>query len=502
MGEGRVYGAEVRLMYATIINFLAEFLSYIASFMFVVLIARRLSVEEFGTWTLIMRYVSYLVMAAIIYTYWARRTISRGFNTSKTAVVMSIELGLLASVIYLFIGYGSSAFFSQPLPPLLLASLIVLTEFINQGQISIASAHSPQYVGIARAVLRFLMVALAVVTVPLLSMGLMGVVIAAVGARVGVLAMLLYVNRGVIAESKYRRDVEVKWLKTSWLTLLTSVSGLLYTLDAVIARAASGSDELIAYYGIAISIYGLTIGTTRALPTLYARLLARRDIRDAIEILWIVFLINLPLLIGILLYADALAYLYNPKYAEVADAIRIFSLASLFSLLARVLATVVTGLEERDADHMWESSKLLKTTLFYIPAYTLAASAIYLGAVGGVTYSVREPINALGIWGILFLTYSASLAIGYDWILRREYGIKLPYREVGKYLLRFLVASIPMILIRAVWPVELSPHIWPLLTSFLPPVVLSMALYFTVLYALDPKFRDLTARFLKKMHSS
>ncbi len=494
MSRDVAYGSRVRLRYATLVNFVSEFLSYAASLMFVILIARRLSVDEFGQWTLITRYVNYFLLLSVIYTYWIPRTISRGMNTAKLSLVLAVELGVFSSIVYLFVAYGTATFYNQPFIPLALAAVIVLEEFINQALRSIASAHAPQYVGISRLVLRFTQVGLAIITVPLLAMGLIGVVIAAICARLAVTALTIAVNKKVISRSSYSKEIVRKWLKASWLPLFFRLAAITYTFDVLVVRTIVGTDDVLAYYGVAVSIYGMAIGSTRAIPALYSRLLARKDINDVVETFWIVFMVNLPLVVGMILYADVLAYLYNPKYFVVVNAIRIFALASTAMLVTRIIRTTIYGLEERDADYTWSSGKLLRTTLFQVPVLNIAVSVTYLGLLGALTWAIKDPVNVVLVWGCAYLIYNVVVCISYDWLLRRELSIRLPYAVIFRYLARFMVALLPMVLIRFVVQVPLSTSIWALMKSFMPVVILSAVSYFTVLYVIDEKFRALLSR--------
>ncbi|RLE86862.1 MAG: hypothetical protein DRN04_18945, partial [Thermoprotei archaeon] len=140
-----LYGAKVRLKFSIIMNFIMRFLSLFAGLLFTVSVTRRLSVEEFGVWVMLFKYISYVLPFAAIFTYWLPRTISRGFNTAKSGIFLSILLGLTASIAYLSISWGAYVFFNQPFTPLLLASIIVLQEYLYRGLLYIALSHAPQY---------------------------------------------------------------------------------------------------------------------------------------------------------------------------------------------------------------------------------------------------------------------------------------------------------------------------------------------------------------------
>ncbi|OYT50106.1 MAG: hypothetical protein B6U73_04615 [Desulfurococcales archaeon ex4484_204] len=496
-----VYGASVRLRFATLANFTAEVVSYVASLVFVVSVARRLTVYEFGVWTLISRYTGYVLLFTIIFTYWIPRTVSRGINTSKTGLLIAIELGLVASVAYSLIAIGASQMFNQPLYPLLLATIMVFENYVNTSLTSIASAHSPQYLGLARLTLRSVQAGIAVLLVVLLKLGLYGVVASTIIARASITALLYVVNRRVLARSKYSPEVVREWVRRSWLPLYSSFVYMLYTIDAVVVRAITGCEDVLAYYGVSMSVYGLTMVSAKGFPALYARLLARRDVRDVSEAFWIAFMLNIPIVVGVVLYAEALAAVYNPKYVVASQVIRVFAIASIARLLSAITRTTLTGLEERDIER---DVRLRETVLFKIPTIGMAIGLVYIGALATTAYLLRSNPVLTGVaWGALFIAYNLVLTVLYDLTLRREFNAKLPYRSLMLFIGKFLIASLGIVVVRAVYHVEPVSRVWTLLSELGPAIALSAAAYFSVLYVIDGKFRRLVwdgLNYLKRVH--
>ncbi len=490
------YGRRIRIRYATFINLITEIISYAASVIFIIVIARRLTAVEFGRWTLITRYVNYLLIASSIATYWVPRTLGRGLNTSKTALVFALKLGILASLIYTLLAYGSSIFFKQPFLPLALASVVVFEEYINKTLLSIIMAHSPQYIGVSRMILRFAQAALAVVSVVALGLGLAGVVLAAIGARAVVLVILYKINAEVVNTSIYLEGIERKWLRISWIPLFSRISSMLCTLDVVVVRAVTGSDIVLAYYGVAASIFGILLGFSRAVPALYSKLLSDRRIKYVFEASWVIFMVNIPLVIGMILYADVLAYLYNPVYySSDVNAIRLFAASSILATTSRLYMAALTGLEARDFESGWQGKELLRTTLFKVPLVKAVAAAVYLLIIYYVITSFsKNPATAVSLWAIVYICYNIALIITYNIMLRKEFTVRIPYKDLLMHIFKFIIASIPIIVMRFTYNVTLSRSIWATAESFAPVVLVSIIGYFSLLYLLDDKFRQLVRR--------
>ena len=493
--EAEPYGAKVRLKLSIIVNFIMRFLSLFAGLLFTVSVTRRLSVEEFGIWIMLFKYISYVLPFAAIFTYWLPRTISRGFNTAKSGIFLSILLGLTASVIYLSISWGAYVFFNQPFTPLLLASIIVLQEYLYRGLLYIALSHAPQYRGVGSFTIRTAQAFSALLLVVLLKLGLYGAVIAAIVGRSCGLLLLFAVNRRILSNSVLDFGIVKDWVKRSWLPLYSNIVLVLASLDAIIVRIIAGSETPIAYYGVSMSV--LNIVSTRAhfSSALYARLLAKRDVKDVIEAFWLSYLLLVPMVIGVLVYAEPILAVYNIKYVVAAWVVRVFALAAFFQVFSTLLATVIGGLERRD---MVKGTNLRETVLFKMPTLRLAIVTLYLIVLSLSSFLIRESELLITLcWGLAYLLRFLLEIVFYNNLLTKEFGVRLPYNTFAKFTFKFLIASIPIIVLPIVYKVEPHVSIWDTLENLLPAILIAGVSYFSILYLIDHKFRDLVRRSLR-----
>lgn len=499
--EDEVYGLKVRLTYATLINYVSRILGLIASLLFVVSVTRRLSVEEFGFWTMIFRYISYVLPLASIYSYWLPRTISRGFNTAKTGLLLSIILGSIATIAYLSISYGVSQVFNQPLGILLLASIMVLLDYVNSCLSSISIAFSPQNVGYASLTLRIVQALLGLFLVVSYRLGLYGAVLSAIGGRASSLLLQLFLNMKVIGRSKLSIRTGKEWFSKAWLPIYSHIVPSITALDVTIVRWMSGSEEAIAYYGISASLLGITLISTQSLPALYTRLLAGRNVRDIVEAFWISYMFTIPLTVGVIAYCEPILAIYNIKYVVASYAVRVFATASVFQLSTLILSTTLTGLESRDLN-VQNSSHLRSTVLFKVPTYRLLTVFVYLGVLAFLTNTFKsEPTLIAASWGLAYIVREVLSQLIYSTLLKREFNITLPLREVTVYVCKFLVSSIPIVLLSILYRVEPELSIYSNLIHLLPPVLLSALGYFGVLFIVDVKMRSLTKKILREVRT-
>jgi len=493
------YRANVRLKYATLINSITKFLSLIAGLFFTVFVTRRFTVIEFGIWTLFFKYISYVTPFIVIFTYWLPRTISRGINTAKTGLLLAIVLGMIASFAYMVIAFEASIIFNQPLNYLILASVIVFQLYIERCLNSITSAHAPQFTGLSNLLLKVTQAVCAFLFVIVLRLGFLGAIFSIIAGRIFSITLLYYVNRGVIALSKVNWSIAKDWIEKSWLPLFNSFTNTVLVLDVLIVRSIAGSEEPIAYYGVSMSLLGITAMSTYVLPALYARLLAKRDVRDIIEAFWAASLLAIPMVVGLLIYTDPIVAIYSIKYVVASLAVKIFVFSSILHLILSFLTTTLRGLELRDLGRC----HLTKTVLFKMPLVRLFITIVYLVSLSIISYTFRyDSVTLVSSWGVLYCFRILAIIIAYDLLLRREFKIALPYKSMGKYAIKFLISSLDIALLWIIYPVDPVVSIWALLSKLGPAVIASALLYFCILYIIDRKFQDFVGKGFKVIKTS
>ena len=85
----------------------------------------------------------------------------------------------------------------------------------------------------------------------------------------------------------------------------------------------------------------------------------------------------------------------------------------------------------------------------------------------------------------------------YNNLLMKEFRVRLPYNTFAKFTFKFLIASIPIIVLPIVYEVEPHVSIWVTLENLLPAILIAGVSYFSILYLIDHKFRDLVRRSLR-----
>ena len=85
----------------------------ITGLIFILIITRTVSPQEFGTWNLISNLIFYVIIVEPIISFWATRETARGGKTGKTAILSSGVFSLGAIFVYIiladFMGFQTDA---------------------------------------------------------------------------------------------------------------------------------------------------------------------------------------------------------------------------------------------------------------------------------------------------------------------------------------------------------------------------------------------------------
>ena len=498
--RSNLFAQRIRLRYAIFVNFTARIASYLIGLFFTVIITRKLSIEEFATWVLIFKYITYVVPLVIIYNFWLPRTISRGYNTAKAGLFLSLTLGSIATIIYIIIAYNTVIAFNYPFQILLLASVLVIERYIYRYLCALSISSAPHYIGYSNVILRTSQTILVFIFIFIYKLGLFGALMAVILGRTLSILILSILNYSIIVSSTLDLSIIKIWFKRSWLPLMNSLTVSFVALDVVLVRILYNSEKPIAFYGVISALLNLAVPATSVYPALYSRLLAKREVKDLFEAFWISYVLCIPVVVSILTYAEPLIAIYGVKYLEASWAARIFVLSSLLSTFVELLKTSLWGLETGDIDMNSDFGfELINSMLFKVPFFNIVVSSIYLCLLALVCISTSDAITLIILWGILYLIRYLMLVIAYVSLLK-EFKVSLNFKLFANVLIKCLLASTGILIIHMFVEVKPSVSIWQLLSDMMPVVLLSTISYFGLLYIIDEKFRKLLHTYLCKVN--
>jgi len=437
---------------------------------------------------MIWRYVGYFLIPTVVFSIWVTRDISRGNNTSITGVMTSIIFGIGSIPIYLLVMFFLSANLQQPLIPLLISSIALFLDYLGNGLYSVACGHAPQIGGYAGFTYKLASLIFGLILVASLSYGLAGAVIASVLGRVLMDAIYVYLNRAVLSKSHFQLGKMTAWIKSSWLPLFGSIAGLLVTFDVLVVSFIYPSQVPIAYYGVCVSISGFATYAGSVSSSLYPKILCNRNTDDLREAIWLISLLSLPVIFLMIIYAEPLCAILKFEYIGAVPASRIMIFGIYFSLLSSMASTVYYGLDPFDEKKI-ESKALLKSSIFKGYRISFIFGALYLLLLSFLSSLSLDSLSFVVLWvSILTSLYIISF-ITFVILIRRQFGMSFPVNSVFRDILIFLLPVIPSIAPIYVIPITIGESFYLTLYSLIPPALLSLAIYFGVLYALERRFR-------------
>ncbi|SVC96365.1 uncharacterized protein METZ01_LOCUS349219, partial [marine metagenome] len=139
--------SDIRVTYSGLINFIVGILIIFTGLIFILIVTRTVTPQEFGTWNLINNLVFYVVVVEPFISFWVTRETARDERTGTTAVLSSGMFSVVLIFAYIilanFLGFQTDA--NQQI--LLLGAVLVPLVFVNYTLTGINLGWKPQAIG-------------------------------------------------------------------------------------------------------------------------------------------------------------------------------------------------------------------------------------------------------------------------------------------------------------------------------------------------------------------
>jgi hypothetical protein len=494
-------GSLVKLRYASFVNYALNVAGAVFTLFFLTYLARRLVVEDYANWVLIQRYLSYIIIPGVIFSYWLPRNISRGINDSKTGLGASLIMGIIFMPVYVVLMILFSANLEQPLVPLLISTSIVFFDYLGSSLNATSFGHAPQITGYSSFALKAVQAVSGFLLVGFAALGLTGAVIAALGGRIAANLVLLFMNRKIIRLSQFKTATLRCWLRSSWLPLFGNVTSMIYAFDVLVVRISYGSEVPVAYYGISLSLLAAVLFANVVNYSLYPKILSKKNLDDLGEAIWLSLLLSIPVASLMILYAQPLLAIFGLQYIPAAVAFQMLVAYSVVQIFSNLSNTAYVGLEGVDVSGFASSKSLLKSALFKSNIIALVMNGSYLLALSIISTLSLDNTTITTMWGASLLVCSIASLLGYSALLKKDFSVTFPFKKIARNMIPFLVSILPAVVPMLLLPVELAEGFYEMLSNLALPAILSALLYFGTLYALDKKFRKTLREVLVKVRS-
>lgn len=492
----------IRLKYSGFVNFTSRIISVATGLMFTILVTRRLSEELFGTWQFYLSLLNYFVVPSSIVNYWLTRDMGRGKKVARSGILFNGTISMISAILFVLLSPVFRESVSIDTPTLLAFTFWIIVMCCASSLEAICNGVQPQTVGYGVIVFEISKVIFGGLMVGYLKYSLFGAVLSIdLALTIQVLFYLLRISRH-LKEKLSLRDIK-RWLRTSWIPLISILPWLVSLQDAVVITLISGSLLPIAYIRAANIFAGVISFSGTLAAGLYPKLLSGGSEKDIEESLELILLFLIPMVFGQLILAEPLLFILRKEYAFTYDVLRIMAISSAMGTIKGVFSTIILGLEKTDVSNNLSWKSLVKSYLMKIPLAELLGSIAYV-----LMISISASILSISGSSLLIslstvtclLIVNASLMIYYVKTSKKLVSFSLNFKRVVKFLISTLVM---MTVILVFYPESAkSEHILTVLFSLMPAILIAVLVYFATLFLIDVKSRELFKEVFKALKLS
>jgi len=464
----------IRVRYTGLILFAGNLLSFLTGFIFSVLIARNLLMEDMGAWFFIGSMIGYFEVMERALPYWATRDAARGMRVARTTIYVNFLVSLPAAILFLALSPFFASLIDTSVEVFAVSALFIPLYYVSVAELSIIRARAPHLAGPRSIIIDGVKILLALLLLPY---GLLGVILAVLFANA------VFITYGwIVIRGEFEERMNLGWayrrLKQAWLPLQHLIAAYVKKAADITIIGVLTSATTLSSYGIALIISN-TLSATRGLTSaIYPKLLESRGrigFRELASVFKFHYMFTIPMLVGGFILAPNLITFFGSKYLDGLSSFYLLLPSSFIGTLIFLLRNLVQGVESVDEDLEAGFKMLVKSKLFASEAATYFSTASiilvsimtvpYLGSLGA---AIARMISNIILFILLLLLYLRVFSI----------------RPLLFGMFKPLVSSIPM----AVFLLYFSP-VGSIQTLFF--IGLGAMIYFVSLYFLDEEARVL-----------
>ena len=184
--------SNIRVNYSGLIALVVGMLGVFLGLIFTLMVTRRLSPEEFGTWSLILSVVNYFLISEVIISVWTTREIARGKEIGKTSILSSIGITLVSIPIFILYFFTISESNEIDHNLILLSVILLPAIFLSQTLSGINLGHKPHATSFGLLAFGIIKIPIVFITVVFFDLGIQGVILSYFVAVSGKIIVELY----------------------------------------------------------------------------------------------------------------------------------------------------------------------------------------------------------------------------------------------------------------------------------------------------------------------
>ena len=490
--------SKVRITYAGMVGYLSSLFNLITGFLFIIIITRNLTIQEFGAWQVVSSIIGYALLPTIIPRYWSFRNIARGQRIATTSLIVHTILSLFGIIIFLLILMFLLPDMSLTMQIVLLATCQVPITYIFNSLKTTAYGTKVEAIGYSTFLMETIKIILAYILFSQTNLGLAGAFVTVLIATSIQNVFLIVMIKNQFLK-KLNRDVIKKWFKSAWVPLYFEFSNILLTLDVILITIITKSTETVAYFKSAYIFAIILFNTQQFAIALRTKLLQGGNKNDIESTLKIILFFSIPLVAGCITMAKPLLYVLNPLYVQAEITLQILSVGIFFYTISHVFNLILTGLENVDKYGETRFSVLKNSFLVKLPTIDGIFRIIYLVMLSSSAIIITR--NELSydltmIWAILFfVTHVPPVIIKWNFI-HVNTGMRFPYKTIMTTFFSSLIMSLTVLSLKP--RINYNPNIADFILPVIGIIALGAFVYFSILLIIDQDFKKLSMKFITR----
>lgn len=487
-----------------LVVFSGRLISAFTGLLFTVMATRQLGTSGFGTWEVIVTFVTFASYPVGTVAYWTTRDVARGRMIGRTAFAAGTLLSALGLLIYFGFSLFTYSKIAASVTPFLLGGLLVPLSYWNAAASAIVTGYRPSVYGISLIISEVAKIMAAYEALYVYHLGLNGVIAALLMAYLVQSVVSTFMVRNATAEKLDPAEVR-RWAKLSWLPALSYLAPSLAVADSFVVALLRGT-SVVGAYQAAFIVASVVTYASGLVFSMYPLLLKGGDIRLPAVSLEFSLLFAIPMVVGCGVLAFPILFLFGRggQYTVGTLGLMILAVMFIFNNISLLLDQTLMGTERVDAGQTPTFRKLAGSNLLFVPLANVGYGVFYLVALFlALSFAAASGFSESADVATWALTQLAATLVFVFVKLRRARGVAVirPGRSVAYYFAGAAVMGVfayiasPVIVIQSVSALAYGARLVML-------VLLSAAVYFGVVYALDPRFRDMAASLVRKLRAS
>ena len=412
----------------------------VSAFVFITLVTRSLSVEEFGQYHLVLSITVYVVTSHWVISYWITREIARGNTSGRTAILSSGVLSSVGTLIFIIIGMSISNSSNLELNTIILAGALVPLQILHNILNHIAGGWKPQIASYGILLLELVKIPSGFLFLFIFGMELNGVFLSLILGFLASISIMLYFNRSQLRDGFSLTTLKT-WFSRFWLPGYQMLTTIIFTFDFLIV-AILASSEVIGFYAAVLAIGSLVSHSNLITVGVYPKLLGNDRGKYLNENFRLLLYFSILFCTLSIVFAKAGLFILNPIYQVVSVSVIFISIRYFLFNISYSFNSMLRATETIDENQNPTFGDLLKSKLFKIPTIQLFQYVSYILILTGSLLLMKSssPLDLVFLWSVITLLAQIPNTLIFCIWMKKEKLIQINFITILKYI----IAAVPI----------------------------------------------------------